>query len=593
VDRFLQQPSLLVSLASAAVVVAALHFARPILMPLAIAILLSLALTPLVRQVERLRVGRVPAVAAVSLVVTLLLLSTAWIVMAQVSELAEELPQYRANLEANLGSLRASLGSAARQVKEIEDDINDAAQEPDDGREDAPKVEVVEPESGVVASLGSYLGSVAAPLGTIGLVVVMLVFLLVQREDLRDRLIRVIGRRDVVPATRAMEDAALRVSRYLRVHALLNAGHGAVIGIGLALIGLPIAFLLGMLSGLLRFVPYVGPWTAATLSIGLSVAVFDTWTPTLLVILLVVSVELVSNNVLEPWFYGASVGLSPFAVILSAVFWTWLWGGAGLVLATPLTVCLVVLGRHAPQLGFLSILLGNEPALEAPVRLYQRLLARDEDGAVALVRESVERSGAESTPDELLLPALAHLEQDRLRGGLDAEQLRRTRALVGRLVEILPECVPFAEGDRARRVLCLPTQAFGDELACSILARFLGARGLSARVVPREVLTAEMVELAASEERPTVCISAFSTSSAARVGHLCKRLSSRRADLDVVIAAFWGARDELEPIRERLEDLPTLQFATTLAEVWNLLEATRPAGVPRGGGERAAAGAAS
>jgi predicted PurR-regulated permease PerM len=593
VDRFLQPT--LSNLASAAVVVAALHFARPILMPLAIAILLTLALTPLVRRVERLRVGRVPAVAAVSLVVTLLLLSTAWIVMAQVSELAEELPEYRANLEAKLGSLRASLGSAARQVKEIEEDITDATQEPVHGRAEAPKVEVVEPESGLFDSLGSYLGSIAAPLGTIGLVIVMLVFLLVQREDLRDRLIRVIGQRDVVPATRAMEDAAFRVSRYLRAYALLNAGHGAVIGTGLALIGLPLAFLLGMLSGLLRFIPYVGPWTAATLSIGLSVAVFDTWTPTLFVILLVVSVELVSNNVFEPWFYGASVGLSPFAVILSAVFWAWLWGGAGLVLATPLTVCLVVLGRHAPRLEFLAILFGNEPALDAPVRLYQRLLAGDGHEAVALVRAAAARSGAESVPDELLLPALALLEQDRLRGGLDAEQLERARQLVDRLVEVLAERLPLAEGDRAsqRRVLCVPAREFGDELACSILARFLEGRGLSARAVPRHVLTAEMVELAASQERPTLCISAFSTSSAARVGYLCKRVLARQADLDVIVAAFWGAKDELEQIRERLEDLPRLQFATTLAEVWNLLEATRPAGVPRGGEERAAAGAAS
>jgi predicted PurR-regulated permease PerM len=581
------------NLACAAVVVAALHFARPILMPLAIAILLTLALTPLVRRVERLRVGRVPAVAAVSLVVTLLLVSTAWVFVSQVSELAEELPEYRANLGAKLGSLRTSLGSAARQVKEIEEGIADATQQPEVAREDAPRVEVVEPETGVVDSLGSYLGSIAAPLGTIGLVVVMLVFLLVQREDLRDRLIRVLGQGDVIRSTRAMEDAALRVSRYLRAYALLNAGHGAVIGIGLALIGLPIAFLLGMLSGLLRFVPYVGPWTAAALSIGLSVAVFDTWTPTLLVILLVVSVELVSNNVFEPWFYGASVGLSPFAVILSAVFWTWLWGGAGLVLATPLTVCLVVLGRHAPRLGFLSILFGNEPALEAPVRLYQRLLAGDEDEAVALVRASMDRSGAEATPDELLLPAFALLEEDRLSGGFDAGQLQRTRELADRLVEILAERLPRAEGEQQnqRRVLCLATREFGDELACSILARFLMARGLSARAVPRTVLTAEMVELAAGEERPTVCISALSTSSVARVGHLCKRLSSR-ADLDLVIAAFWGAKDELERIRELLEDFPSLQFATTLAEIWNLLEATG-SGARCGGGEAAAAGAAS
>ena len=362
-DRIFQQP-FIASLAAIAIVVASLHLAKPVLMPLAIAVLLSFVLSPLVRRVERLRLGRVLSVVIVTAFVGLLLASAGWLVVNQATQLGTQLPSYRANIRAKAKALSTSLGSfrlAAEQMEALGEELSNAAGE--ERRAPSAKVTVVEDESGLLGEAASYVGSLAAPLETIGLVVLMLLFILVQREDLRDRIIRVFGNRDLNVTTQAMDEVGQRVSRYLRVHSMLNAGTGAVIGLGLWLIGLPAAFLFGLLSALLRFVPYIGPWVAAALPIALSVAVFDEWTSTLMVIALYLAVELVNNNVFEPWLYGSSVGLSPFAVILSAVFWTWIWGPVGLVLATPLSVCCVVLGRYVPQFEAFAILLSDRPAL--------------------------------------------------------------------------------------------------------------------------------------------------------------------------------------------------------------------------------------
>ena len=261
---------------------------------------------------------------------------------------------------------------------------------------------------------------ILAPLGRAGIVVIFTVFMLFKREDLRNRLLRLAGLGQLNRMTQALDDAAQRVSRYLLMQFLVNAGFGVLFGFGVYLIGVPYPALWGAVAGILRIVPYVGTLVAALLPLALSLAVFDGWLRPLLVFLLVMGLELIIGNFVEPWLYGAHVGISSLALLVTAVFWTVLWGPAGLILSTPLTVCVVVLGRYVPQLSFLQILLGDEPALAAEAQIYQRLLAMDQLEARAIVDQFLKGRPLVELYDSVLIPALSMAEQDRHKGAIDA-----------------------------------------------------------------------------------------------------------------------------------------------------------------------------
>jgi predicted PurR-regulated permease PerM len=549
---------LLSTFASLAIVVAALRFASPVLLPLAAAALLSVVLTPFVRRVERLGIGRISAVLCVSLAVTGTLSGMGWILANQGGVLLERAPEYRRNVIDKLRDLRQPLHTvqqAAEQMKEIERQIDPSAKP-----SPAPKVQLVDGGSGLIALARDWVGSIATPIASAGLAIVMLVFILIEREDLRDRLIRVLGQRDLRLTTSAMGDATQRVTGYLRAYTLLNLGHGLVIGAGLWLFGLPGAPLFGLLSFLLRFVPYLGPWVAASLPIALSVAIFDGWSRPIAVAGFFAAVELLSNNVVEPWLYGSRVGLSPFAVIFSAVFWAWLWGPVGLVLAIPLTVCLVVLGRHVPQLESLSILLGDEPALHPAARLYQRLLARDIDEAEDLLEDEQRERGREASWDEIVLPALRLLEWDRRRGRLGDEQVAFARETLEVLAGELGE--PLA-GEGAS-VLCLPAQEGGDEIVCQALARLLGAAGVAAQASGR-LLTAELAERAARDGARVVALSALEPEGGA-VRYLAQRVLARCPEVEIVVGAWGEDRPGASALGTRLRGEPRVHVVGSLVE---------------------------
>jgi len=356
-----------VSFVTAAVAVAVLQLAKPVLAPLAVAVLLCIVIAPTVSRIEgigvgRWRIGRIAAVLAVVLAVMGAFGGTAWIVGVQGGALVRELPQYRrtavAQLRAPLDSLRR-LERAAREVREM---TEAPTREPE-----PPKVEVVDGDSELVRLLRGWAGSVASLLGTAGLVVVLLFFLLVERESLVDRLLRLLSATDPRVATSALAEAVDCVTRYLRALVLVNLAHGATVALVLLWIGLPGALLFGLLAAILRFVPYLGPWLAASLPIALALASSDGWTLALEVALLFLSLEVVSSNLFEPWLIGTRIGLSPFAMVLSTLFWAWIWGPIGLVLAVPTTACLVAFGRHAPSLEPLAILLGGAPGSEGDV----------------------------------------------------------------------------------------------------------------------------------------------------------------------------------------------------------------------------------
>lgn len=380
--------------------IAALYFAREVLIPLAFALILTFVLSPVVTFLQRLRIGRVPSVAVTILLTTAAAGGIGWIIAIQLVDVAQDFPRYRQNIHAKMEALRiptkGPLGLAASSLKEIVRELSNAgAPAPDPGptlqnrkARAVPNtpgtplpVQVVQQPVDAWDYLRDVAEPILRPLGLIGLVLIFTVFMLVKRFDLRHRLFRLVGLGQINLMTQALDEAAQRVSRYLLMQFLVNAGFGALFGFGLYCIGVPNPALWGVVAGLLRIVPYVGTMVAATLPIALSLAAFDSWLPPLLVFLLFAGLELIIANFVEPWLYGTHTGISSLALLVAAVFWTVLWGPAGLILSTPLTVCVVVLGRFVPQLSFLHILLGDEVVLGAEAQIYQRLLAMDQHEA--------------------------------------------------------------------------------------------------------------------------------------------------------------------------------------------------------------------
>lgn len=488
------------------IVVAALYFAQDVLIPMTLALLFCFLLAPLVTRLERYRIGRAPAVVVVVGAATALIVLLGWIVTLQLVNLGDRLPQYQVEIVSKVerfksrfgggGGLSEKLGEFAQKVEEastrpasqpatqeaatqpveagaaagavavapppksaveqvVDDPLDAAAREVTGGPpEEAPPagltkanplwVVALPSPASPIKTLGSYVGVIASPLGTAGLVLVFVIFSLIQREDLRDRMIRLVGHQDLNVTTTALDDAGQRISRYMLAQAIVNGSYGVTVAIGLWLIGyfagdqpFPSFVLWGLLCAVLRFIPYIGPWFAAIFPITLALAVYPGfevffWTAGMFVV-----IELLSNNLMEPYLYGASTGMSTIAVLVSAVFWTWLWGAVGLLLATPLTVVLVVIGKYVPQMGFLDIMLGDEPVLDPPERIYQRLLAADQEEATDLAREYLKEMDLERVYDEVLGPALSLAEQDRHKGKLDEQRERYIRQAMRDMVDEL------------------------------------------------------------------------------------------------------------------------------------------------------------
>jgi predicted PurR-regulated permease PerM len=550
-------------------VIAALYLGRPLLMPLALALLVTFLLAPLVGRLERIGLGR-----TLSVLVVLLMLGTAaggigWMVAREASELTEEIPQYRTNLRAKIRDLRGPLGSLSGAAEEI-NQLGDAIETPEE--RPTPKVEVVEPQH-MLGALGELLRQLAIPLGTVGLVAVLALFMLLDHEELRDRMIWLTGAQDLTLTTHAVDDATRRVSRYLGMQSLICGIQGLAVGIGLAAIGVPGAVLWGALAAVLRFLPYLGPWLAAAGPITLALAAFPGWNQPLLTAALFVSLELVSNNVLEPWLYGSSAGLSPFGVVFSAVFWASLWGIPGLLLATPLTVCLVVAGRYVRGLEYFSVLLGDRPALLPDVRLYQRLLAIDLDEGAAVLRRAAAEGSLEAVSDGVVLPALRRLAGD---DQLDLVPDPVSAGVRERLEELLDELLEKEDSGGPAdgfRVLFVPALDESDALAARWLAKLADRRGLRCEVASPHELVSELVTRIAEERPDVVCISALTASALAHARHLCKRLTAAGHDRELVVGLWAASPHELG---ERPQDAGARTlWISTAAELQAALESVR------------------
>jgi len=612
----------------ASIILIIVALGRDVLVPFTLAILFSFLLAPVVDRLERLRVPRAAAVLAVVTCAFLVIGFVGWIVTRQVLDLVREdrLPQYEANIRRKIHSLRRSSvgGTVKKMAKDIQKIGRELAKEgeettgtaatappappapPEPGQpepeiEEKPvPVKVVEPSATPLDFTWSALQPLGALLGTAAVVVLLVVFMLLKREDLRDRVIRLVGEGHIFVTTQAMDEAARRVSRYLLMQLIVNITYGVPVGIGLWLIGVPNAMLWGVLATLLRYLPYVGPVIAASLPVAFSVVAFDSWVPTLYTIALFIILEVLSNNVVEPLLYSSSTGVSVVALVASAAFWTWLWGAIGLVLATPITVCLAVIGRNVPQLQFLHILLGDEPVLEPKVRFYQRLLALDVEEAREMAEEALETVPLAAACDALLLPALSMAEQDRHRGLLTQEQHRALLDNVRGMVEDLDEyrqmsartaepptadvaadSAPPAAAPAASkaRVLCVPARGEADAIVNAMLCRLLGGRDPRIVSASQKTLTGELLDQIARERIDIVLVSAMPPFADKHARYVCKRLRARHPSVKAIVGLWLEAGDPKRALErigadhvdrvvvsltQAVEQIPALGLSATL-----------------------------
>jgi predicted PurR-regulated permease PerM len=570
------------------VVIGALYLGQEILIPLALAILLSFMLAPIVIRLRRWGLGRVPSVLAVVVLLFIALLGLGSIVASQVVHLADNLPRYEWNLRTKIRDLRIAVPGGgvvehtSDMLRDLSKELQEATQpEAESKAGDAKEpvkpvpVQVQRPAAPALQTLRELGGPLVGPIATAGLVVVFVIFMLLQREDLRDRIIRLAGASDVARTTEAMNDAARRISRYLLMQLVINVLYGIPVGVGLYFIGVPNPILWGLLATILRFIPYVGPVLAALFPIALSFAVAPGWTVPVMTVALFITLELFINNVLEPWLYGASTGLSPVAVLVAAVFWTTLWGPAGLLLSTPLTVCLVVLGRHVPQLGFFDVLLGDEPALEPELKFYQRLLARDPDEATELAEEYLEDEPLDKLYDAVVMPALALAEQDRLRGSLDRIAVQGmaedTIGIIDYLMEEEerdPEDTEDAEAaplvhtptERAS-ILCIGARNGLDEAAAAMLAHLLIRRGVAATTVRRHDVAGRNLARLPRHGIALICLFYLNPRAMQHAQRLTRRLRHHFGDQTRIMVGLWAA----EPAQEFREELLGKSGADLLA----------------------------
>jgi predicted PurR-regulated permease PerM len=566
------------------VVVAALYFARAVLVPFALALLLSFLLSPLVRQLERLRLPRVAAVFIVVVLATGIVITLTARVTSQLIEVAGELPNYRAHIQEKLTYLHdGGIGvvKVADRVNELVAEMANSLSErsrtgahrsvlavPPAAPSEPVPVQVVKPPMTSWESLVSLF----SPLSIAVVVVVFTIFILLRIEDLRNRFIRLVGHHHLTLMTQALLDASARVGKYLLLQFIVNVCYGIVIGSGLHLVGLPNALLWGAIAAVSRFIPYVGPPLGAFFPIALSLAVFDGWTHSLIIAGFFLATEIIVANIIEPLLYGSNTGISSLAILVAAVFWTLLWGPIGLVLSTPLTVCLVVIGRHVPQLEFLHVLLGDEPVLTPELHFYQRMLASDLSDARRVLAQSLEGGRLLELYDSVVIPALSMTQRDRRQDDLDDSTAdfiwQNTRELVDELNEehTDPEALhhepheapsheaPFGTRDLlpegAASVVCVPAKTAGDETVGVMLVHLLEQNGIPARCISLAT-SLEMIDQLAADQADIVVISALQPFGVTHARKLYSLIKTRLPDIPIMLG-LWNFTGDLGGVVARL-----------------------------------------
>jgi len=581
-----------VTFAGCVLVVVILYWAQAVLVPIALAILLTFVLTPPVTWLQRW-IGRIPAVLAmVTLVFTILGLA-GWGLARQMDHLAEDLPRYRVNILAKIADVRgAGRGGSVEKLQETIEDIKT-----DLGKSEVPRGTIARPvvvTSEQVAGFSGFtwLSPLVGPLGTAGLVLAMVIFMLLERRDLRDRLIGLLGHGQLAITTKAFDEAGTRVSRQLLMQSLVNLLYGIAAGAGLYFLGVPYPLVWATLGAVLRFIPYVGPVLGAGAPILVSLAAAEGWAGPLWVVGLFVVLELFTNLVLETALYAGAAGVSPVALLASVAFWTWLWGPLGLVMATPLTVCLVVLGKHVPGLEFVGTLMADTPALAPEYGYYQRLLVRDQSEAADLIERYIKTEPPRSVYDALLLPALNYAERDRLEQRLSPDEetavIDATRELLSDAAELIrrlhpepparPDDPPLPGPREPLRVLGYATNGVADELALAMLVHLLDDLPIAVEMTRTRMQASEVVSLVQEQGFSVVCLADLPPSPPSKTRYLVKRLHAALPEVRILVGR-WGppalADDSTQVLREAGANLVASTLAETRTYLGGLVEIPR------------------
>ena len=555
----------LIAVATFVLIIASLYWAQAVLIPVALAILLTFLLSPVAGALERIALGRLPSVILIVVVTFSLLGGIGWIVTLQFESLANELPTYRRNIRQKIADIReAGKGGALEKLHKTAEDVKEQFQKKDEParvQEKPREVVVKAEESFTFWPVPPAVGPMVERFASAGLVIVLVIFMLIYREDLRNRLIRLIGYGRLTVTTKALEEAGDRISHYLLMQTIINASFGLAIGSAFFLISLPYAVLWGFLAAVLRFIPYIGPFSVAIMPSALSLAVFQGWLWPIVVVGLFLVLELLNNMVLEPLLYGESAGVSKVGLLVAIAFWTWLWGPVGLVLATPLTVCVVVLGKYVPQLDFIGVLMSDQPAMESNISYYQRLLAMDQAEAAEIVEEHLKTHPQEQLFDGVLIPALNYTRRDRELGRLteDGEQFvfRATREILEDLNSLKPQSssevsasskTTTSDGNSPVilpkvHILGCSAQDEADELALLMFRQLLDSTRYEVEIISDAMLTAEVVARIGEKSPAMICIAAVPPGGLAQTRYLCKRLRARFPDLKIAVGR-WGIGSE-------------------------------------------------
>ena len=612
----------LTGLAVGVVIVFALYFGKDVLLPVTLAVLLSFVLSPLVTVLRRIHIPRAIAVVFSVALAIAIIVGVGTLVATQFVEIAGNLPRYQSTIEEKVGGLRnATLG----RISEFTNQLQTALRRPQPQTSSAPAtptgptatpepapvpVEIRQPPLDPLALASRVLMPVLHPLATLAIVFVVAVFILIQRDDLRDRIVRLFGTRDLHRTTLAMDDAARRLSRYFLVQLGINACFGVVVAIGLYFIGLPSPLLWGTIAALMRFVPYIGSYIAAGAPILLAAAVEPGWSKALWVGALFLVTEPIIGQLVEPMLYGRSTGLSPLSVVISAIFWGWLWGPVGLIISTPLTLCFVVLGRHVEQFEFLNVLLGDRPALTKIESFYQRALAGDLDEVQEQAEGLLKEISLASYYDEVAMPGLELAARDLARGVLTRAQMERIKDTVIALIteledyqgktvdaEISPQDeakeLPAlerlddaqtrpADGQGKALVRCIAGRTALDEPPAAMLAQLLRKEGFAAEVAVQDTVSRKGIDRFERDKVATICVCYVDSSgSTSAMRFLIRRLRQRLPNTQLLIAV-WPKDHPMLSDKRLKQSLGEVEYESSLRAAAKFCIAASAGGSGRG-----------
>lgn len=576
-------------------VIIGLYVGQTILIPVALAVLLSFLLSQFITPLEK-KIGRYASVFLVVFVVFIGTCIAGYILTRQVIDLVPKLPEYKENLQTKLRSIHIPKGGVlthvSNTIEELKNEIPGVEPSPQPSNNLSPQeggatsvvpVKIVETNPDWISAFETFFGKFFTILGTAGFIFLLVIVMLINREDLRGRIIRLIGEGRISSTSRLMDDASTRISRYLFMQLIVNIIYGVPVAIGLYLLGIPNAILWGGLGLALRFIPYVGAWIAAAVPIALSFAVSTGWTIPILTISLYIGLELVIANVVEPLVYGSSTGVSPVALIVAAVFWTWLWGPIGLVLSTPLTVCLVVIGQHIPRLEFLSVLLSDVQALTPDQEFYHRLLVSEQNEALSLVENYLKTHSLVEVYDNVLIPVIIAGESDLQAGLIDADQGAALHQNIHEIIDDLNErpspVAPAKTEEQVEpqapmilcHVACVPARSERDELAGEMLTQLLKQKSCEAFNISVKLSIAELIDSLQKQISDVIFISVVPPSTIIHARYISSKIRNK-IPYSKIIVGMWGSTEISPDTILKLRSYGVDEIVTTLAEALNQLE---------------------